>query len=363
MEKHKKKITRREFIISGLGVISLLSVIGASSLFYYKNDILNIEKQIYEKEIEVIIKALELLKLIPKKHRGNFLKEIKSIVRKRLNEWKDKELDKNIDEFLDWYFSLEGDYIMAIVSLVKGVADVADIEKLQKLSMDIENKILGILTRNFDKCIEKINDDTIQVFEKYTEKTIKEIEEKAKNVPDLKLSTYNQLINEITARAYYHQILSFSLSVSIYIKPFRKVVRSFMLRLAERIVETVSKRTTSRLVSSVVTSLGGLACGPFAVPCSIAAFISTWVLSDYAFIKIDEFFKREKLFKEIKKELNVYIDEKINKPIEDKIHQYASQMYSSMENEIANTVDEYENKIKKHPIDYIQFKTRTGKTA
>ena len=209
----------------------------------------------------------------------------------------DEEIEKvfafgvqNIDKYLDWHYSIVGEYTK-LGTMATG-----------KLAITIEEKLLG---SEFQKQLENANLNISQEYKvavrSYYEsikKTLLKDIELDKNRDALKGVDSN--INEfLTLQTKKVTVAGLGLGGAM----LSKMALRFASKSLVKVTTKVALKTATNFASAGAASLTGLACGPAAIVCGVVAGVSTWFGVDYIFVVVDEMKNREKFKKEILRDL------------------------------------------------------------
>lgn len=203
-------------------------------------------------------------------------------------------IEKNIDTYLDFHYSIMGEYIQ-LGSMALGKMDEIISEKL--LGKDFNNKLNIVSNDILNESYEKIKnhlDFTKNIATKNVDLELnkKDLALAVKNIEDdLK---YNLMERTATV------IVSSAITT--------KIVSSIAAKLSAKIVAKSGTKAGIKLgAKATAASAGatsGLICGPVAPLCGIVAGTVAWFATDAAILSLDELFNKEDLRNEIIETLN-----------------------------------------------------------
>jgi len=279
--------SRRSF----LKYLAIFLTIGAGISVYINRNEISLEQTV--KELLKNLKS-KLEEVKPKS---------KEIVSNDIENWSNEQLDKNIDKFLDWYYSIGGEIAVALYIVYKYG------NKLSKL-VDLDFEVVRKKEEEFNKMIsEKLFDGLLEdtpekiklVYKEKLDEFNKEAKLKIKKVAPSKLDILNKILDKLSQKTLTR--ISLSLTIGGILGAF--ILRKISSRLARKIIFKTGSKVAARFTGSKIVSLIGLICGPAALLCTGALTVA----SEYVAIRIDEFFTRDSL----KKELKAMIIAEINK--------------------------------------------------
>ncbi len=223
-------------------------------------------------------------------------KEIPTIIDKNIDIWAKQTLDKNIENFLDWYYSMGGELaILVYAALEKGI----DIFKNEYLREKYEEFKRGFTEKLFEGILDKTIKDIKSLYYQKFETYKLEITEIFKNVDKIDISKIKNLLNNLEKRT----LIRVSVSLSISLSFFAFLTRRLIGKLTRIFIKKVGKKVALRFGMGRFFSLIGLACANFAILCIGALNVAF----DAVFRKLDEFLNRDELKKEIKTLILTYL--------------------------------------------------------
>ncbi len=266
-------------------------------------------------------------------------------IEEKINKTFEDIINKNIDAYLDYHYSLLGSYME--------LGAMALNDSSEKL---IKEKLLGV---DFDN---KIDDATKEIIKTY-KKNIEEHQTFINNiaVKDVDLELNKDNLNDVKEHiekfklGQESKIATIGLGVGSVIGA--KIVTLVMAKItAKTAIKTgakVATKVTGVGGAATAGGLAGLACGPGAFICSpigaIAAGTVAWFGTDIAINKVDEAFNRE----ELKNELLTFI----NKEKQNIKNQYASELnpkINAFSEKIQTIYKEKPIKEKKKVLEYVK---------
>jgi hypothetical protein len=262
----------------------------------------------------VDIKSKNLNNVI-KKHRNDSQKSIIKHLEETSNQAK-IELSKNIDIYLNWYYSLPGEYQRLGNGLYKLM-----INDKEQLATDEEiNKIIRKpILDAYSSSITKITNSVINPFAKLINTEFKSADADVmrcigNNTPGL---TRDHVASAGSATSGLVAARAIAVKSSTGIA--KKVAATTVGKL---LFKTTAKKGVSVAAGAGTGALAGLVCGPAALVCSsvgaIVGGVTAWVLVDTGVIKIDEYFNRGEMKQSLEDDLRSTIDNSI-KNIEEQL--------------------------------------------
>lgn len=192
----------------------------------------------------------------------------------------------NVDKFLDFHYSVAGEYIELGMGAVGKIQETIskklfgnDFKQKEKESIDKINKQFKISTDKYAQFISSLTLENID--------------------PKLNNKALEKLKNDIEYRQNI-QIGKAGIAVSslvsiIVAKTSVKIAKSAAIKLT---LKTTGKIAAKGGLSATVAAVG-IFCGPFVWVCSPALAIIAWFGTDYIIVKLDEHWHREEFKQEI----------------------------------------------------------------
>lgn len=203
-------------------------------------------------------------------------------------------IEKNIDTYLDFHYSIMGEYIQ-LGSMALGKMDEIVSEKL--LGKDFNNKLNTVSNDILNESYEKIKnhlDFTRNIATKNVDLEL--------NKKDLALAVKN-IENNLK-----YNLMERTATVVVGSAIATKIVSSIAAKLSAKIVAKSGTKIGIKLgAKATAASAGatsGLICGPIAPLCGIVAGTVAWFATDAVILSLDELFNKEELKKEIIEALN-----------------------------------------------------------
>jgi len=205
-----------------------------------------------------------------------------------------KPVYKNIDTFLDFHYSVLGEYVELGASATGKIAD--SIKK--RLFKDRFEKDIKIARENIDNDYTNVLNIYISDLNKSAFKGIQ---------ADINQDLFGIVNKEISQRVKEQKIKGATLLSTIIIgKIVTKIASKMAIKAASKsLVKGAGKLATKSAISSEAAA-GGAICGPFVFICAPIAATVAWFGTDKVIVEIDEYLNRDKL----KKELISMIDSK-----------------------------------------------------
>ena len=207
------------------------------------------------------------------------LEEKKQIMHNKITKEADDlfSVDR-VDDFLDFHYSVTGEYTELIVGTLG----------------EIQEMVAEKLFNNFDKTQE---DALSQMYEKF--KTV--ANEHSKFISNVMLDGVDATLN-IKALIRLNNDIEFNNQIHftkitglVTMITGSRIIASMVIRFAARTALKIAARGGITAASASV----GILCGPYVVVCATVLATITWFTSDYVIIKLDEFWHREEFKQEI----------------------------------------------------------------
>jgi len=225
--------------------------------------------------------------------------EISNYIKKEVEKLYEPVYD-NLDAFIDYHYSLKGEYSEIIAAATNNLAkfikekiyDPAKFDERYKEMMgSIDNKIKEVIAKEYDKLKKNLKKEGIN-------------EEESEFLFTKILNySYDDMLNRYMDYKY-NTLKAMGIAAGISAGMLSKV-------LAKKILQKVAVKTGAKVASKVAASAAGAAvgaesgllCGPGAIICSpVGAFVGglvAWVASDKVILEIDKALNQEKFKKDI----------------------------------------------------------------
>lgn len=196
-------------------------------------------------------------------------------------------IEKNVDSFLDYHYSIKGEYIEL------GTMAFGDINKL------IEKKLLN---EDFTQRIEQSSKYIQEQYEVEIQKHFVVIDQQA--TEDVDVNTNREVLNKLQESVKTNQIrLSIQATAPLGAVMGVKIASVISAKISVKAVaKGVTKASSKLAAKSIAAGTGATAgafCGPFFWVCSPLAAGALWFTTDAAVVTGDEYFTRDQLKKEI----------------------------------------------------------------
>jgi len=276
--EEEEKTSRRNF----LKYLALFLTLGAGVSIYINQNKISVE--------EAIKKTLNLLKI----KLDEVKPEAEKITENDIDSWLSRELDKNIDKFLDWYYSIGGEIVVILYIATKYGNEV--LKKLN-ISSDFVKEKEEELNKHFaDMLFAGFLKETPNKIKLVYEKKLEEFNKNAilifKNTDINDFRSVKYALDKIYKKTLTHVSITFSITGIVGAILLRQVISRF----TRRFILKTGEKVFAKSAASRGTSLVGVICGP-AAPLCIAGLAA---VIEYASIKIDEIITRESFKKELK---------------------------------------------------------------
>lgn len=201
------------------------------------------------------------------------------------------KVEKNVDKFLDFHYSVKGEYI-ELFAKASG-----------KLEEKIEEELFG---KDFQENFNKMNKNLEKEYTDSLKKYLKDIEEYGLKDVDTSINSDSlALLNANIERNMNIQGGKIAIIAARFTPQIMKIIAA---RVALKATSKFAAKTGAKLATkSAAAGTGaglGAVCGPAAVICGPAAAIAAWFATDVAIAEGDEYINREEFKKEIISEIN-----------------------------------------------------------
>ena len=223
-----------------------------------------------------------------------FLKETLSEKNENISQVIDEQVDDafspvydNIDTFLDFHYSVVGDYSELIASATGEIAT------------EIKDKLFG---SNFQTYLDQSQDNINNEYIKNLKEYLGEVDEKAiKGVDkDLNLDILTHLSNDISQRFTVQYVKMGVVSGgAMSLKVINIVSAKVAAKAGSKLAVKVATKTALKSTAAGTAAAAGAACGPFVWICSPIAATAAWFGTDAIVVSGDEYFNRDDFKNEI----------------------------------------------------------------
>lgn len=276
-------------------VVLILIYIFVAAVAYLRNDLSLTDTKTAKTPItkELIAdKIKNNLKIASFEIENKFLslwEEIDKNIDDNIDDMFKKIVDENLDRYLDLHYSFVGSHFEL------GVLAFGDYNTF------INKKLFG---EDFSSKIEETKNKIDGFYQKKEQENLDFIKNRAFVGVDLELNKnelnqINALIEEEKSKLLGKIIgssVATGLAVAIAIKISAKV--------ASKVAAKTGVKMATKVAASTTSATAGISCGPFVFICSSALAVATYVATDIAVNKTDEFFSKDELKKEILKIIN-----------------------------------------------------------
>ncbi|WP_104748607.1 hypothetical protein [Helicobacter cetorum] len=223
------------------------------------------------------------------------ISEIDSVIEKKINKLF-KKAEENIDSFLDFHYSLKGDYTEIGLKLGGKVGLKAE-NAFEKM---LQEKMFG---NDFDNQSQDTFNQIYHFFQNSTKRyvnTLGGIATKGLN-HNLSEQIMQSMDYEINKRLDFMLTHTIALSSMIGVAKISSFVST---KLASKLALKGIAKVASKGASALTGASVGLSCGAFAWICAPIGAVVAWFATDSVVIKGDEMLNRESFKKDILKALN-----------------------------------------------------------
>lgn len=221
------------------------------------------------------------------------------------------ELSKNIDIYLDWYYSLSGEYIRLGNGLYKLIInDKVQLATDEKINKMIRTPILDA----YSSSITTINNTIIKPFDKLINAEFKSADADVLNCIGNNTIGLTRDQKAVAGSATSGLVAARVIAVKSSTGIAKKIAATTVGKL---LLKTTAKKGVSVVAGAGTGALAGLVCGPAAPVCSsvgaVIGGLAVWVAVDTTVIKIDEQLNRDEMKQSLEKDLRITIDNSIKK--------------------------------------------------
>lgn len=271
-------------------------------------------KQNLEKNAPQILENLKITK-----------ENINSIINENIDKLFDEIIDKNLDGYLDFHYSVKGEYTeFGAILFEDFFGNINELINEKVLGKDFNEK-LNAMSNTI------VNDTDKQIFEHINFTT-----NIATHNVDLELnkSSLSQLTQNIRNNIE-HNLVDIKATV-IGTAIATKLAISIATKISAKVTAKVSAKIATKAAASGIAATSGVAaCGPAAIICGVGAAVVAWFGTDAIVVSGDEYFNRDDFKQEIINSLNEAKEElKLNyKPILERVDTISI----NYQNELKNT--------------------------
>lgn len=191
--------------------------------------------------------------------------------------------EEGVDRFLDFHYSVVGEYTEMAGAISPDLIDVAS------------KKLLG---DNFDTVLQGAQNNIELEYQKRIRQHIDESMDINSNNAMLEQNIKN-ILNDEVKKDLTFQSGKFGTVIGL-----RLIGPQIIKSVGSKILTKVVVKTTVKTLTSGGAAVAGVACGPFVVVCAPVIAVTVWFGSDAIILYIDERNNREELKKQIIKEID-----------------------------------------------------------
>ncbi|WQZ22309.1 hypothetical protein KVM56_04320 [Helicobacter pylori] len=201
-------------------------------------------------------------------------------------------VENNVDKFLDWHYSLKGNYSEFALFVAKKIGLSAEDALFNKL----QEKLLGAdYKQRLKTMTDNISDTFISLLHQHKKDTEKIATQGAAGIPQVAESLKNiddRIERNLNLKMGFAATIGATASVH---------ASALMKRLAPKLVKRLGTKLGGKFLAKIGTAVSGSwTCGPFAPACAI----TLWFGSDAVINFIDEWLYRDDFKKEILNNIN-----------------------------------------------------------
>lgn len=256
---------------------------------------------------------------------------INYIINSNLDGFFNTIIDENLDSYLDFHYSVKGEYIQ-LFSMALG-----DINKL------INEKLLG---NNFNNKLNLVSNNIIEESYKSIENHLNFTKNLATTEVDLKLNqnSLSNLSEKIENNLKQNLVNTKATLITSAVAT--KLAISIATKVSAKVAAKTTAKMSAKLATSSTAATSGVLCGPAVAICGTIAGIVTWFGTDAVVISADEYLNKDEFRKEIIDSLNEAKEElKVQfSPILEQFNKISLDFQNDLEN----------TKIKKRVIDNLK---------
>lgn len=228
------------------------------------------------------------------------------------NVFSSEEVDKGIESFLDWNFSIAGSYVQ-IFFKGKDLVDSDGLNKYleQRFQQDVGNSLNLALQQEFISIDKQLATEMNKVAQLVTE-SIEDADFSclAFDVGDLKTRIFT---DNFVGAAGLAGVISARISAQLSAKITTRVAAKITAKISAKVAAKVSAQIAAKLTAIGSGAAAGVAAcsptGPFAVICGFGGAAALWLGADYLVVTIDELLNRDELKAEILQSFSELKDE------------------------------------------------------
>ncbi len=210
-----------------------------------------------------------------------------------------EEAETGVDNFLDWNFSLKGQYTQLLFlsrSIAAGESSLAE-HLGERMDVHIDGALGPELNRVNERLSTAFNDRMQQAYEdhdNYLDKLVRQADCATPAKPDLQLSDY------VSKSLVGTGLAAGPVTGATAARAVARITTGTGARVAskpasKRIISKMFARLVSRIAAGTASGSAGAFCGPFVAVCGSAFAAATWIGMDIAINEIDEAINRQQM--------------------------------------------------------------------
>lgn len=201
------------------------------------------------------------------------------------------DVEKGVDAYLDWYFSVHGEYERLGTAVGIDFGNKLTEHLLEKSGF---NEKLRIGSKSID---DMISGETVTVGQQFGQAALAEIRTKP--------CEFNLPATNIQAFTFERDKLHFGVAAGTgaasAIVASKLIAKNVGAKLSAKMAAKIAaKKVAGKAATTVLTGASaGALCGPLAIPCGIVAGVVAWFATDKAMVEIDEYRLRPQMRAEL----------------------------------------------------------------
>ncbi|WP_237003108.1 hypothetical protein [Helicobacter pylori] len=222
------------------------------------------------------------------------IKEMNGVINTQIDGFFDL-VEHNVDKFLDWHYSIKGDYSELALKLGENFGLSAE----DALAKKLQEKLLG---EDYEKRLDVLKKVLSKTYAGLLSQHEKFVSETALKGVDTDLSQNAKILDTLGDEVVRKLKVNFTGTIGATaglsgLAITAKLTPKLVAKLAPKLVAKLGAKSLAKIGTAVG---GSLTCGPFAPLC----FGGVWFLSDAAINSIDEWLHRDEFKKEILNNIN-----------------------------------------------------------
>ncbi len=226
------------------------------------------------------------------------IKEMNGVINTQIDGFFDL-VEHNVDKFLDWHYSIKGDYSELALKLGEKLGKKFGLSAEDALAKKLQEKLLG---KDYEKRLDVLKKVLSKTYAGLLSQHEKFVSETALKGVDTDLSQNAKILDTLGDEVVRKLKVNFTGTIGATAGLSGLfIVGKLTSKLVAKIGSKLGAKLGAKFLAKIGTAVSGsLTCGPFAPAC----FLGVWFGSDAAINSIDEWLHRDEFKKEILNNIN-----------------------------------------------------------